>query len=303
MVKVPGSTANLGSGFDSIGMAFQLYTTIRMQTAERTEFILKGPHLDGIPQDKTNLIYQAAEKVFRMAGKEVPELKVEVESEIPLTRGLGSSAAALVGALVAANELAGSPFEREELYQVASLWEGHPDNVGASLYGGIVFGAMNGEHVSAIRIAPPQGLRAVAAIPDFELSTKLAREVLPHSYSREDVVYSLSRSTLLAAALSTGDLSVLYEAMKDRIHQPYRMSLVPGLKKLLGEAHHFGALGIALSGAGPTVIALIDGDDRPVREFMGSVFEQEGIACEIKTLLPDVEGIVFQSTVDMQGGA
>ncbi|MBO8172565.1 MAG: homoserine kinase [Bacillaceae bacterium] len=302
-VRVPASTANLGSGFDSIGMAFQLYTTIKMRVAEQTVIQHRGPHLEGIPTDKSNLIYKAVEKVFHVAGKPVPELEIEVESEIPLTRGLGSSAAALVGGLVAGNQLAGNPLDQDELYQIASVWEGHPDNVGASLYGGIIIGAMDGDHVSHIRVSPPPLLKAVVAIPDFQLSTRLARSVLPTQYAREDVVYSVSHAALLAAALSTGDTSVLAKAMQDRIHQPYRMTLVPGMEKLLKNAVEYGALGVALSGAGPTVIALVEGEEESLKQYMADVFAQEEIRCEVKTLLPDLDGVLLKSMVDTQEGA
>lgn len=297
-VKVPASTANLGSGFDTVGMAFQLYMTIKMKKAEQTVVRMNGGLPEGIPAGKDNLIVQVAEMVFAQAGLTVPELEIEVESEIPLTRGLGSSASAIVGGMVAANQLAGEPLAIKEIYRMASRLEGHPDNVGASLFGGIVIAAMDGNDVHYVRVEPPKGLKAVVAIPDFKLSTHKARGVLPSSYEREDVVYTLSRAALLSAALATGDTTVLFEAMKDKIHQPYRMKLVPGMEELLNGADKHGALGIALSGAGPTVIALIQGQEESLKQFMLDTFRQNGVFAQVLTLDPDTQGVVVEGIFD-----
>jgi homoserine kinase len=291
-VKVPASTANLGPGFDTIGMAFQLYTTISMEVADRTEIYLKGNHLAGIPADKTNLIYQVAARVFEKAGLPSPELILHVDSEIPLTRGLGSSASAIVGALVAANELAGTPFTTEQLYNMATGLEGHPDNVGASFFGGIVVAFMEDEHVPYVRLPVPGHLEAIAVIPDFMLSTERAREVLPSMYSRKDLVYTTSHAGVLIAALATGNLPLLRSAMQDVIHQPYRIPLVPGLDTILRQAPEHGALGVALSGAGPTMLALVDNrhSAEPVERFMVETLAERGIGCTIMRLVPDEKG-------------
>jgi homoserine kinase len=290
-VRVPASTANLGSGFDCIGMAFQLYTTIKMKKASNTSIQLKGDNLEGIAVDKSNLIYKVASLLFQKAGLEPPELDIEIKSEIPLTRGLGSSASAIIGGLVAANALAGTPFEREEIYKIATELEGHPDNVGASLFGGIVIAAWDEYKVSYVRIQPPEGMKAIVAIPDFELSTKQARDVLPASYSSKDAIRAISHSALLAASLVSGDTSVLYKAMSDVIHQPYRMSLIPGMEELLSNSNHYGALGIALSGAGPTIIAFTEDDNEQLKEYMYNILLQNDVTSTIRTLSPDTEGV------------
>ncbi|RLQ94048.1 homoserine kinase [Falsibacillus albus] len=289
-VKVPGSTANLGPGFDTIGMALQLYTTIKMKRAERTFIHLRGGNLNGIPTDKSNLVYQAAKLIFEKAGYVLPDLEIDIESEIPLTRGLGSSAAALVGGLTAANVLAGEPFSRKEIYDLATSVEGHPDNVGASLLGGIVTAAWDQQQVSYVRMLPMNGIKVVAAIPDFELSTNMARDLLPSSYSREDTIHAISHAALLASALATGNTMVLSQAMKDRIHQPYRMHMLPGLEQLLNHAREYGALGVALSGAGPTIIALTENEDGRLPQFMESILLEHGVPSTIKTLPIDTVG-------------
>lgn len=291
-VKVPASTANLGPGFDTIGMAFQLYTTLVLEVADVTEIRLHGPNLSGIPMDKSNLIYQLAARVFEKAGLAVPELTVDVTSDIPLTRGLGSSASAIVGALIAANELAGEPFTTDELYEIATEEEGHPDNVGASFFGGIVVALMDAGRVPYVRLPVPEHLEAIAVIPEFMLSTEKARGVLPSMYSRQDVVYTSSHTGVLVGALATGNLRLLHTAMKDVLHQPYRVSLVPGLEKILAEAHEHGAIGAALSGAGPTIIALIDrrNPTDKLKSFMVGTLAEHGIGCSVVHLVPDEAG-------------
>ncbi|MFZ3590007.1 homoserine kinase [Bacillus sp. DJP31] len=298
VVRVPGSTANLGSGFDCIGMALQLYTTIKMKKTSQTVIHTKGPNLKGLPIDKSNLIYKVAKLVFEKANLPIPELEIIIESEIPLTRGLGSSAAAIIGGMVASNVIAGKPFTPEELYQFATELEGHPDNVGASLFGGIVIAICGSTQVSYINVSPPKGLTTVVAIPDYELSTTLSRNLLPDSYSRSDTVHALSHSALLAASLVSGNTSVLYKAMNDRIHQPFRMSLIPGMEELLTNSKHYGAVGIALSGAGPAVIALTEKDDGRLKQYMQSVLNENGITSSILSLNPDIEGIKVESFVN-----
>ncbi|WP_286886216.1 homoserine kinase [Aneurinibacillus sp. UBA3580] len=292
-VKVPASTANLGPGFDTIGMAFQLYTTITLEVADTTVVRLHGPNLSGLPTDKSNLIYQIAARVFEKAGLAVPEIIIDVTSDIPLTRGLGSSASAIVGALVAANELAGKPFTTDELYYMATEEEGHPDNVGASFFGGVIVALMEKDHVPYVRFPVPEHLEAIAVIPEFMLSTEKARDVLPSMYSRQDVVYTASHTGVLVGALATGNLSLLRTAMKDVFHQPYRVPLVPGLDTILAEAHGYGAVGAALSGAGPTIIALVD-KRKPtdaLQAFMVGTLAEYGIGCTIMRLVPDETGV------------
>lgn len=290
VVKAPASTANLGPGFDTIGLALQLYTTVKMRTASKTYIYNIDDDLAGLPSDKNNLVYKVASFIFDKAGLPTPELQIEVESDIPLTRGLGSSAAAIVAGMIAANKLAGSPFNKDELYRFATEFEGHPDNVGASLLGGIVIATWDGSQVAYVRVPPPNGLKVVVAVPEFELSTKIARDALPESYSREDTVHAISHAALLAGALTSGNISVLYKAMDDRIHQPYRMSLIPGMDELLANCEELGALGVALSGAGPTVVALINHGNKQLENYMKSVLIEHGVSAKISTLEIDTLG-------------
>lgn len=257
-VRVPASSANLGPGFDALGIALELYAVIEMAPAAETTVTMRGGHMKGLPSDKSNLLYVTAQRLFAEAGVHVPELHIGMHSDIPLARGLGSSAAAIVGALGAANELAGSPFGRDDLFRMAAAAEGHPDNVGAALFGGVVSAVWDGARASCVRIEPPGRLTTLVAIPAYELLTHQARAALPEFVSRDDAVFNLSRASMLTAALATGQLQALSEAMRDRLHQPYRSPFVPGLSRVLREAPAHGALGAALSGAGPTAIAFVD---------------------------------------------
>ncbi|CAH1201015.1 MULTISPECIES: homoserine kinase [Paenibacillus] len=298
VVKVPASTANLGPGFDTLGMALSLYAWLEMKPADKTVFHLHGDNLNGLPSDKTNLIYEVAQMVFREAGVPVPELEVSMFSDIPLTRGLGSSASAIVGALAAANALIGSPLTDAKLFDMATSLEKHPDNVGASLYGGVVVAAWDGTRVEHIRIEPHQDLQALVVVPDFQLSTSKARDVVPDQFSKGDLVYNVSRSSLLVAALAGGRLDMIHAAMKDRVHQPYRASLVPGMAEILEHAADHGALGAALSGAGPTVLTLVDRHDprkTGLEQYLLDTMKREGIAASALWLDPDLDGVTVLS--------
>ncbi|USG64117.1 homoserine kinase [Brevibacillus ruminantium] len=300
-VRIPASTANLGPGFDTLGMAFELYSVIEMSIAELTTIVVEGPELQGVPLDKSNLLYEVAADLFQKAGQPAPELLIRASSEAPLTRGLGSSAAAIVGALVAANHLAGEPFTREELFRMATWREGHPDNVGASLFGGVVVASMpehEHEEIPFVRFDPPAGLKTLAIIPDFPLSTEKARNVLPTMYSKHDVIYNVGHSSLLVAALAHSRLDLLSQAMKDRMHQPYRAELVPGLSEILQEATENGALGATLSGAGPTILCFYQTDENcnQIRSFVERVMNGQGVSYRAMQLNPDQLGaqVVFE---------
>ncbi|MNB89426.1 Homoserine kinase [compost metagenome] len=293
-VKVPASTANLGPGFDTLGMALSLYAWIEMEEAEETVFHFYGDQMNGLPCDKSNLLYQVAQMVFAEAGVSVPELSISMYSDIPLTRGLGSSASAIVGALAAANTLIGSPLDAAKLFDIACSLEKHPDNVGASLFGGIITAVWDGTHADYIRIDPPQDMEVLVVIPEFELATTKARGVLPTEITVSDAVYNISRTSLLTAAFAAGRLDLIGRAMQDRLHQPYRAPLVPGMEKLLAEAPQHGALGIALSGAGPTLLCLVDAGESRKQElelFLNETMLEHGIPAQTCWVPPCTEGV------------
>jgi homoserine kinase len=292
VARAPASTANLGPGFDSLGMALSLYTWIDLRQAETTTVTLLGDGLQGVPADKTNLVYRAAQLVFREAGAGDPELDIRIRSDIPSTRGLGSSAAAIVGALCAANALLGEPLSRDELFQLALRMERHPDNVGACLFGGIIAAAWDGNRAEAVRLDPPEALEALVAVPEYELSTAKSRDVLPKRVDFADAVFNVGQSALLTAALAAGRLDLLARAMRDRLHQPYRAKLVPGLETVLQEAHNHGALAAVLSGAGPAVLVLLDRNSRrrdELERFLTEAMRPSG-GCVLLWLKPCPRG-------------
>lgn len=302
-VKVPASTANLGPGFDTLGMALDLYAWIEMGIAEETKIHLIGDQMSGIPTDKSNLIYEVAQMVFDKAGVKHPELEISMYSDIPLTRGLGSSASAIVGGLAAANALIGSPLSDDTLFQMATELEHHPDNVGAALFGGLVVAFWDGERAEHIRIEPDGRLEVLVAIPHFQLSTEKARHVLPREQSLANAVFNVGHSSVLVAAFCTGRLDMIARAMKDALHQPYRAALVPGLAKILAEATDHGALGVALSGAGPTMLALVDRDSsrkEELEQFLLGTLKEEQIEATLMWLKPDRHGVQLLTHFDEQ---
>lgn len=302
-VKVPASTANLGPGFDTLGMALDLYAWIEMGIAEETKIHLIGDQMSGIPTDKSNLIYEVAQMVFDKAGVKHPELEISMYSDIPLTRGLGSSASAIVGGLAAANALIGSPLSDDTLFQMATELEHHPDNVGAALFGGLVVAFWDGERAEHIRIEPDDRLEVLVAIPHFQLSTEKARHVLPREQSLANAVFNVGHSSVLVAAFCTGRLDMIARAMKDALHQPYRAALVPGLAKILAEATDHGALGVALSGAGPTMLALVDRNSsrkEELEQFLLGTLKEEQIEATLMWLKPDRHGVQLLTHFDQQ---
>lgn len=303
-VKVPASTANLGPGFDTLGMALSLYSWLELKPADKTVFHLYGEDLNGLPKDKNNLIYQVAQLVFAEAGIAIPELQISMYSNIPLTRGLGSSASAIVGALLAANLLIGEPLDQAKLLDMATALEKHPDNVGASLYGGIITAAWDGNHAEVLRIEPPADLDVLVAIPEFQLSTSKARDALPKQVALQDAVYNVSRAALLTAALSAGRLDLIATAMQDRLHQPYRAALVPGMSRILAEAANYGALGAALSGAGPTLLCLVDAkrtedESKRLEGFLLNTLGEQGVSAQLMWLNSCTHGAV-ELTMDKE---
>jgi homoserine kinase len=302
-VIVPASTANLGPGFDSLGMALPIFAGVSMKAAEQTRVCVYGEGLQGLPLDKTNLVYGVAQKVFDKVGMRIPELEIALESDIPLARGLGSSAAAIVGSLVAANELIGGALTTDELFQMAVAMENHPDNVGAALFGGFVAAAWDGNRAEAVRLEPPADLEVLVAIPLYELPTKQARGVLPKQVPMEDAVFNVSHSSLLTAALAAGRLDVLRHAMRDKLHQPYRASMIPGMEEVLRNAPDHGALGAVLSGAGPTLLMLAHAGD-PQRAELESYVKQTmkaaGVEVETRWVKPCPHGV--QVTVTETSG-
>ncbi len=293
--RIPASTTNLGPGFDVLGLALKLYSTITLETTSTdTQVVISGVDADKIPSTPEHIAFQAVAHVFKESGTKLKleNLKLSIENGIPAIRGLGGSGTAIIGGLLTANVLCGNPFSRSELLNFATVLEGHPDNVAASLYGGLVISAQEGPQIHTIQLECPPALHVVLAIPDFPLSTQEARRILPEQINFSDAIYNTSRSALLIGSIATGKLEMLPIAMKDRLHQPYRSKLIPGFDDVVTAATAAGALSVALSGAGPTIAAYCLENMKAVGNQMAKAFKKHNVACQIRTLGIDRDGAV-----------
>lgn len=292
-VWAPASSANLGPGFDCAGLCLSLYheLTVSEFPGEGFEIRLSGEGVDTLPRDQANLVYGTMCHAFEAAGYRPGRLAIDSRSEIPLARGLGSSAAAALAGLAAGFALAGGGGDRPALLDMAMGMEGHADNAAPCLYGGFTLALRCADGVHCVRLDAPAGLVAVVAIPDFALSTHRAREVLPRTVTLEDAVCNQARLAMLVAAMATGQVALLGEAMVDRLHQPYRAPLVPGFEAVCAAATEAGALGVALSGSGPTVIALTRDGHGPVAEAMRDSWSREGVRARVQRLDVDSHGL------------
>ncbi len=289
-IQVPATTANLGPGFDCLGMALDLWNTITMEVAEDAEITINGEGAADLPTSHDNLVYRAAVHLFHCVGEEVPHLSISCHNRIPLKRGLGSSAAAIVGGLMAANVLCEHPFTTQQLLKEAVHLEVHPDNVAAALMGGLQVVVRDEEESYTVGVSLPQDMSVVLLIPQVTVPTKKARRILPRRVSREDAVYNLSRVALLVNALSGGRVEDLRLATQDRLHQPYRERLFPAMPLLFCAALDAGALGVFLSGSGPTILALTRGREMTVGYEMADVARRAALPCDVKVTRPSALG-------------
>ena len=258
IIKVPGSSANLGPGFDSIGLALDVYLTLEVVRADQWKVVPLSEELNVFPQDETNYIVQIALDTAKKYNQKLPPCQVSVKSDIPLARGLGSSAAAIVAGIELADALAKLHLTKQEKLEWASVIEGHPDNVGASLLGGLVVGCQLEEEVS-IESFHQLEIDIVAVIPKEELLTKASRGILPQTFLYENAVQAGAIGNVMIAALLNNNFKLAGKMMKaDRYHHPYRKEIVPHLQVIEEIAPDFGAFGVALSGAGPTVLCLAE---------------------------------------------
>ena len=270
-VKVPATTANFGAGFDSLGAALDYYNRIWME--EWDGCLIEILDNTDVPADETNLIYVTARMLYERCGRPFRGLHIRQENCIPTARGLGSSSACIAGGLLGANELLGRPYTLEQLVDLAAEKEGHPDNSTPALLGGFVAAAMEQNPVACVRCPVPEQLGFVAVIPDFELKTADARRALPDQYVRADAVYNLSRSALMAISMAQGRLENLRIAAGDRLHQPYRLGLIPGAQQVFDFFETQEAYASYISGAGSTLMGLVPMDRmedicQAAREFL-----------------------------------
>jgi homoserine kinase len=295
-IRVPGTTANLGSAFDAVGLALQLYLKLDLVRLDsgpsRLEY--SGQDEPMIPADESNLIWRVMTQVAAEHGRPLPFFSLKVTNDIPIAKGLGSSASACLAGIAAADFLCRLQLEAEDLLKTAAMLEGHPDNVAPALYGGLV-ASISGEPILCSRSAFPSHWTVVAVTPAFELETRKARAVLPGLVSRADAVFNVQRAAFLMAQIVQGRAEGLRQAMTDRLHQPYRSELLPGLREILEMDNLEGLLGVALSGAGSTVVAFADAKAGEIGSLISGVFTRHGLASQVRLLEADNEGMVIET--------
>ena len=303
-VKVPATSANIGPGFDCLGVALPIYNIVTID-----ETVLPGTGveinilsneedvdnliIDHIPKDENSVVYKAVELLYNSIGQTPSELKINIETSIPVTRGLGSSAAVIVGALIAANKLLGNPADESALLSIATEIEGHPDNITPALVGGLVMSSLeNDGSIIYRKLNWPDEWAITVCIPDVELATEISRSVIPKEVPLEDAVYNLKRMGMFVEAVCTHDSELMKLALSDKLHQPYRAKLVPGLKEL-SEAfkHEEDVLGCVLSGAGSSMLII---SKHNVTDKVASVCQEImnnlNVKADIRTLKIEEEG-------------
>ncbi len=296
-VRVPATTANLGSGFDCLGAALTLYNEFQFSSIESgLKITATGAESDRVALGSSNLVYQALAKFYDRIGRAVPSIALHIKMNVPLARGLGSSATAIIGGLVGANELAGSPLTQIEIAEFATEIEGHPDNVVPALLGGCRLAASGVDRAWEIcDLSWHSSIVPIVAIPNFELSTAEARRVLPEKYDRADAIFNTAHLGLLIRGLETGNADWLKAALQDRIHQPYREKLIKGYGAVREAAIASGAYGLVISGAGSTVLALTHQEKaESVNAAMEQAWTEFGV--QVKSLAIELQGTtVFHS--------
>jgi len=286
ILRVPASSANLGPGFDALGLALGIYLDCRFEKAGRLFIQARGRDSASISTGEDNLIWQTALAVARDVGAELPPISLEIDNDIPIGKGLGSSAAALTAGVVIADHILGLHWKPHRILDEAAQIEGHPDNVAACALGSIVTTAMEpGGMARAIRLQLHPHFGIAVVVPDFILPTSEARAVLPPTYSRQDAIFNVQRSALLIAALITGEVQAFPAALEDRFHQPYRYKLVPGLEDMV-KLRAPGLLGCALSGAGPSILVFYEKGYEPVCDLVRQIFALHGKQSEV--LWPEI---------------
>ena len=297
-VKVPATSANIGPGFDTLGMALPVYNTVIIEetvlpgTGVEINIISDGSTIDEfalehIPSDENSIVYKAVELLYNSIGQTPGELKITIKSGIPVARGLGSSASVIVGALIAANELLGRPADDMALLSIACELEGHPDNITPAFVGGLVISSMEDDGSVVYRkLKWPQEWDITVCVPDFELSTDIARSVLPKEVPMKDAVFNAQRLAMFIQAVNTSDHELMKLALKDKLHQPYRMKLIQGMEEIMESFKHSDdILGCVISGAGSSILIIsYNANIEKIQNTVKDIWSSLNIKCDIKTL-------------------
>lgn len=308
-VKVPATSANLGPGFDCLGIALPIYNTVTIDetvlpgTGVEINILSQDENfddliIDHIPTDENSIVYKAVELLYNSIGQTPSELKINIQTQIPVTRGLGSSAAVIVGALIAANHLLGEPADESAILSIATEIEGHPDNVTPAVVGGLVLSSMEDDGSILYRkIDWPEDWAITVCVPDVELATEISRSVLPENVPMQDAVFNTKRMGMLIQAIHAQDEELMKAALTDKLHQPYRAKLVPWMDEINQSIKHDDDIfGCVLSGAGSTVLVISkqNATDR-VRNKISEVMTNLNVKAEIKTLKVENDGATIVS--------
>mgnify|MGYP004621094977 FL=1 len=293
-VRVPATSANVGAGFDSLGLAVSLYNEFTFEEAPKLEIV----SLDGalIPKGPSNLVYRSAKAVFDQLDIPMPGLRITQQNAIPMARGLGSSSSCIVAGILGANAMLGNKLTPRQMLTMATAIEGHPDNVAPAMLGGFVTSAYDEGQVYSVKKNISDDLAFAAFIPNFKLLTEKARAALPAQVSHKDAVYNLSRAALATAAFCDGEYELLRVATKDKLHQQYRLPLIPGGEEIFELAHELGAYALDISGAGPTIMAVVhrDNEDFFAQAEEAMTQDDKMIAFSLRRLLADNTGAVVE---------
>jgi homoserine kinase len=297
-IQVPASTTNLGAGFDVLGLALQLYLRVDLQvtSSSKPEFELLGEGAHDLPASEDNLLWKVTRRVFEGEKQPVPGVRLKIENQIPLARGLGSSAAAIVAGVSCFEAVTGLELSPDKFFQYAFEFENHPDNITAARFGGFTVSAVaeNGK-VSFFRAPIAPKLKILLTVPEFRLETQKARVAIPRSLDLRDAVFNLQRSSLTVAALLRSEFHFLRESLRDRLHQPFRAPLIPGFEEILSlnQEEISGLIGICLSGAGPSVLAFAEGNLDEIYSRIATIFERHGLRSRRFELEVDNQGRVI----------
>lgn len=294
-VRVPASTANLGSGFDCMGIALNLYTEAYFEEIdEGLEIIIKDSSKEFIPCNESNYVYQAMLRVFEKAGKYPKGIRITSNTDIPMTRGLGSSSASLALGLCGANELIGHPFEKEDLLKIAYDIEGHLDNVTPAFMGGFTVSVFDCGNIYYTKTQIPDNIKFAAFIPDFYLSTKKARNVLPKFVPHKNATFNVAHAAYLASSVAKGDFTAFGTGCKDRIHQKFRFGMIKSAEYIIRSAKRSGAMCGYLSGAGPTIIAVVGDDYNKFEQNIKPIIDNNLKNWSLKMLSADNVGVICE---------
>ncbi len=276
-IKIPCSTSNLGPGFDTLGLALKRYLYLTSENAEKNSIVVEGSGKEHIATDETNLVYSAMKFTAQQLGKNLPTIHLHIKNEIPAYGGLGGSGAAIAGGVFLANELLRGGLTKDEMLNIAVSIEGHPDNVSAALFGGLTINCFDAErkvHCQSVKIE--QSLSIITCSPHFQVQTKEARKILPQQVPLKDAVTNIENAASLVAAMMSGDFEALRYVTAERLHEQYRAALIPGYDEVKKSALDASALSFNISGAGPTVFAFAQKNEKAVADAMVKAFERNG---------------------------